>query len=80
MKVEKEAYRIPEFGAAYGPGRTKTHELIASGQLRAFKCGKMTLISRAAAEEWRQRCEQEAAEKLARKHSRRTKTAVLAES
>lgn len=44
---------IPAFGAAYNVGRTKTYELINSGQLPARKIGARTVIAIEDAEEWR---------------------------
>jgi hypothetical protein len=34
VQIDKRAYRIDEFCAAYGLGRTKVYELIKSGKLR----------------------------------------------
>lgn len=38
------AYRISEFSAASGIGRSLIYEAIAAGRLRARKLGKITLI------------------------------------
>ena len=35
---------IKQYGEEYGPGRTKTYELIASGELQAIKDGSSTYI------------------------------------
>ena len=41
----KPAYTIREYCEAFGSGRTKTYEEIKTGQLRAYKNGKKTLIA-----------------------------------
>lgn len=51
-QIEKQAYRISEFCFAYGIGRTKAYEEIKNGRLKIDKKGRMTFISRAAAEAW----------------------------
>jgi excisionase family DNA binding protein len=50
--VDKELLSIPEFGEGYGVGRTKTYELLASGELTALKAGGRTLIPVKEAERW----------------------------
>ena len=47
---EKRAYRINEFCAAYGLGRTKTYDLIRTGKLRTIMVGGRRLIHKDAAE------------------------------
>jgi hypothetical protein len=51
----KPSYRIPEFCAAFGVGRTRAYEEIAAGRLRAFKIGRATLIAGEDALAWRDR-------------------------
>jgi excisionase family DNA binding protein len=43
---------VHEFCAVYGIGRSKTYELINSGEIIAKKIGVKTVIDRASAEEW----------------------------
>lgn len=50
--VEKRNYRINEFAQRHGIGRTKTYQEIKAGKLKSFKVGKITLISKEAAEAW----------------------------
>jgi excisionase family DNA binding protein len=47
---EKRAFRIDEFCAAYGLGRTKTYELIKAGKLRSVLVGGRRLVPKDAAE------------------------------
>jgi excisionase family DNA binding protein len=47
---EKRAFRINEFCAAYGLGRTKTYELIKAGKLRTVLVGGRRLIPKDEAE------------------------------
>jgi excisionase family DNA binding protein len=47
---EKRAFRINEFCAAYGLGRTKTYDLIKSGKLRTVLVGGRRLVHRDDAE------------------------------
>jgi excisionase family DNA binding protein len=47
---ERRAYRIDEFCALYGLGRTKTYDLIKAGQLRTVLVGGRRLVPRDAAE------------------------------
>ncbi len=50
QSVERKAYNVEEFMAAFGVGRAKTYELINSGQLRIVKLDRRTLIPVEAAE------------------------------
>lgn len=52
QSIEKRNYRISEFLKTYGLGRTKFYQEVKAGRLRIFKVGKITLISREAAEAW----------------------------
>jgi excisionase family DNA binding protein len=47
---EKRAYRIDEFCALYGLGRTKTYGLIKEGKLRTVLVGGRRLVPKDAAE------------------------------
>lgn len=49
---EKRNLRVDEFSKQYGICRTKVYQEIKHGRLKPFKCGKTTLISREAAEDW----------------------------
>ena len=48
--AEKRAFRINEFCAAYGIGRTTTYKLIKTGKLRSIVVGGRRLIHKDAAE------------------------------
>ena len=50
QSVERKAYNVEEFMAAFGVGRAKTYEFINSGQLRIVKLDRRTLIPVEAAE------------------------------
>jgi hypothetical protein len=43
---------VAEFRKIYGPGTTKTFQLLATGELVGRKFGARTLIERASAEAW----------------------------
>lgn len=43
---------IRDFGAQYGPKRTKTYDMIATGKIQAVKIGPRTMITRESAERW----------------------------
>ena len=47
---EKRAFRIDEFCALYGLGRTKTYDLIKAGKLRTVLVGGRRLVPKDAAE------------------------------
>jgi excisionase family DNA binding protein len=49
-QVERRAYRIDEFCAAFGLGRTKVYELIKTGKLRTVLVGGRRLVPRDAGE------------------------------
>lgn len=46
------AFSINSFCKAFCVGRTTTYAQIRAGRLKAVKCGKRTLIPKAAAAEW----------------------------
>lgn len=48
----KRLLTVDEFGSLYGPRRTHTYKLLASGELKGVKCGKNTYIHRDDAESW----------------------------
>ena len=54
-KIVKRLLTIAEFSEGYGPCRTKTYQLINSGELIAVKSGRLTLIPHDVAEAWAQR-------------------------
>ncbi|MCX7358954.1 MAG: helix-turn-helix domain-containing protein [Alphaproteobacteria bacterium] len=45
-------YTVKQFCAAYGCGRTRCYELIATGKIEAVKDGPKTLIPVESAEAW----------------------------
>jgi excisionase family DNA binding protein len=52
---DKAVYSIPEFAAAHGLGRSTVYRLLRSGDLKARKIGKRTVIAAADAESWLRR-------------------------
>jgi excisionase family DNA binding protein len=58
---EKRAFRIDEFCAVYGLGRTKTYDLIKAGKLRTVLVGGRRLVPKDAAEALFAQSETEAA-------------------
>jgi hypothetical protein len=50
VQIDKRAYRIDEFCAAYGLGRTKVYEPIKSGKLRTVLVDGRRLVPRDAGE------------------------------
>jgi excisionase family DNA binding protein len=46
---EKRAFRIDEFCAVYGLGRTKTYDIIKAGKLRTVLIGGRRLVPKDAA-------------------------------
>ncbi len=58
---EKRAFRIDEFCATYGLGRTKTYDLIKAGKLRTVLVGGRRLVPKDAAEALLAQSETEAA-------------------
>jgi excisionase family DNA binding protein len=50
--AEKRLLTIREFSVRYGRSRSRTYELIRSGELPAVKDGRSTLIPVDAAEAW----------------------------
>lgn len=59
-RVERAAWRVGEFMAAYGIGRTKLYSLIGDGHIQVLKSGRVTLIPRASVDAWLKRCAEEA--------------------
>ena len=51
-ETAQSALSPAEFCKAYGIKLTKFYELLKSGELRARKCGRRTLVSVAEAERW----------------------------
>lgn len=58
INMNKRNLRIDEFSEIYGICRTKVYQEIKEGRLKTFKCGKVTLISKEAAEKWQSTLEQ----------------------
>lgn len=48
----KRFISIRDFCSAYGCGRTRTYDLIATGKLQAVKNGPRTMIDVESAEQW----------------------------
>ncbi len=60
--MEQMLYPIwPDAARSLGLGRTKTHQLVASGELRTVTIGRRRLVPRAALEEFVRRLETSAA-------------------
>jgi excisionase family DNA binding protein len=51
-RAHQRAMSIDEFCRDYGVGRTTAYEELNAGRLRARKCGKRTIITTDAAEDW----------------------------
>ena len=51
----REWVSVSELMAISGLGRTKCYELVASGELEAFKAGRAVRISKASFDEWTRR-------------------------
>lgn len=51
--MQKKNLSIRDYGEIYGPGRSKTYELIAEGKLKTIKYGRRRLITAESAEEHR---------------------------
>lgn len=50
--MQKRVYRIPEFCRNYSISRSTFYREVAAGRICIIKCGRTTLISRAAAQRW----------------------------
>lgn len=50
--VEIQAYRIAGFCAAFSVSRSQVYRDIAGGRLEIVKRGRMTLITKQAAQDW----------------------------
>ena len=48
--MDKRNFSIADYRDIYGPGRTKTYELIAEGKLKTIKIGTRTFITAESAE------------------------------
>ena len=53
--MNKRMYTIRGFTEYFGPGKTKTYELINKGELRLVKFGSRSFIPAESAEAWRDR-------------------------
>jgi excisionase family DNA binding protein len=51
-RAHQRAMSIDEFCRDYGVGRSTAYEELNAGRLRARKCGKRTIITTDAAEDW----------------------------
>jgi len=54
-EIEPQWLTVRELMALSNLGRTKCYELIASGELEAFKAGRAVRVSKASFEEWTRR-------------------------
>ncbi len=54
-EVECQWWTVRELRIISGLGRSKCYELIASGELEAFKAGRAVRVSRASFEDWTRR-------------------------
>lgn len=52
MADEVVFHTIRDFGKRFGPGVTRTYELINSGEIKAVKFGARTFITDASARAW----------------------------
>jgi excisionase family DNA binding protein len=55
--MEKRNLSVQEFADLYGICRTRVYQQIKLGNLKPFKVGKSTLISKEAAEKWQKKME-----------------------
>ena len=54
---ERVNWRVNDFLAWFGVGRTKFYEQVKSGEIKTIKCGKTTLITHTEAVAYQQRLE-----------------------
>lgn len=54
-EIEPQWLTVRELMTLSNLGRTKCYELIASGELEAFKAGRAVRVSKASFEEWTRR-------------------------
>lgn len=50
--IERRAYSVQEFAAAYGLGKSLAYDLVQRGEIAAVRVGRRIIIPREAAEEW----------------------------
>ena len=55
--MDKQAYSVEQFAAAYQVGRTKAFAEIAEGRLKTYRVGRRRYISAHAAAEWQRNLE-----------------------
>ena len=59
MNVDRQAYSVATFCSAFDMSRATFYRILASGEgPQTYHIGKRTMISAAAADEWRRRMEQ----------------------
>jgi predicted site-specific integrase-resolvase len=58
--VPRCAFRLNEFCAAYGVGRTTVYSEIAAGRLKTYSVGRARFVSAEAAAAWQRDREQDA--------------------
>ena len=54
---ERANWRVNDFLAWFGIGRTKFYELVKSGDIKIIKCGRTTLVSHSEATAYQHRLE-----------------------
>jgi excisionase family DNA binding protein len=54
---ERANWRVNDFLASFGIGRTKFYELVKSGKIKTVKCGRTTLIPHGEALAYQERLE-----------------------
>lgn len=53
---DQEWFTVNELREWLGLGRTKAHELVASGEIPSYKIGKLRRIRKVDVEQWLERC------------------------
>ena len=54
---ERANWRVNDFLAWFGVGRTKFYELVKSGEIKTIKCGRTTLVTHSEAVAYQHRLE-----------------------
>ena len=64
MATDQEWFTIDELREWLGLGRTKAHELVASGEITSYKIGKLRRIRKDDVEKWLEGCKCTPGDKL----------------